>query len=252
MEAGRIAAFKFAPHLIYKSYRPPTDESDVIGLKVVLRIGGSVLGSPPSVDVVDGYSRAIAELNSDGVSVAVVVGGGRVARDYIRSARGMGLSPYQQDTVAIHASRLNARLMAMKLGGVSSVPTSIDGMLQRLARNRVAVMGGLKPGITTDTVAAIVAKRWDADLLVKGSDQDGIFTADPKKNRKAKMLDRLTYERMKEILGGEHTPGIHSIVDPVAVQHLAESRIKLIVLNGANPRNMLKAVRGEKIGTLVV
>src|SRR5271157_568655 len=221
-------------------------------MRAVLRIGGSVLGSPPSAKVVDAYATIVSDLNYEGHSVGVVVGGGAVSRDYIRSAEQMGLSPYQQDTIAIHASRLNARLVAMKLGGVSSVPTSIDGMLQRLARNRVAVMGGLKPGITTDTVAAIVAKRWDADLLVKGSDQDGIFTADPKKNRKAKMLDRLTYERMKEILGGEHTPGIHSIVDPVAVQHLAESRIKLIVLNGANPRNMLKAVRGEKIGTLVV
>jgi len=226
-------------------------ESEESGLKTVLRIGGSVLGSPPSVEVVDGYSEVIGELNSDGTSVAVVVGGGEVARDYIRSAKGMGLSPYQQDTVAIHASRLNARLMAMKLGGVSSVPTSIDGMLQRLARNRVAVMGGLKPGITTDTVAAMVAQRWDADLLVKGSDQQGIYTADPRKNKRAKMLDKLTYERMKEILGGDHTPGIHSIVDPVAVQHLAESRIKLIVLNGTNPRNVLKAVRGERIGTIV-
>jgi len=222
------------------------------GLKTVLRIGGSILGSPPSVDIVDGYSQVITELNSGGTSVAVIVGGGEVARDYIRSAKGMGLSPYQQDTVAIHASRLNARLMAMKLGGVSSVPTSIDGMLQRLARNRVAVMGGLKPGITTDTVAAIVAQRWDADLLVKGSDQQGIYTADPRTNRSARKLDRMTYEKMKEILGGDHRPGIHSIVDPVAVQHLAESRIKLIVLNGANPKNVLKAVRGERIGTLVV
>ena len=220
-------------------------------MKAVLRIGGSVLGSPPSAEVADGYSRVITELNSEGTSVAVVVGGGQVSRDYIRSARGMGLSPYQQDTIAIHASRLNARLVAMKLGGVSSVPTSIDGMLQRLARNRVAVMGGLRPGITTDTVAAIVAQRWNADLIVKGSDQEGIYSADPRVNKRARKLDRLTYEKMKEILGGDHKPGIHSIVDPVAVQHLAESRIKLVVLNGSNPKGVLKAVHGEKIGTLV-
>jgi uridylate kinase len=217
----------------------------------VLRIGGSVLGSPPDVDVVGGYSRVIAELNSEGTSVAVVVGGGRVSREYINSAKGMELSSYQQDTIAIHASRLNARLVAMKLGGVSSVPTSIDGMLQRLARNRVAVMGGLKPGITTDTVAAMVAQRWNADLMVKCSDQEGIYTSDPRTNRKAKKVDTMTYEEMKEILGGGHSPGIHSIIDPVAVEQLAKSRIKLIVLNGFNPRGVLKAVHGERIGTLV-
>lgn len=220
-------------------------------MKAVLRIGGSVLGSPPAAKVVDGYAKVVSDLNYEGHSIGVVVGGGPVSREYIKSAAQMGLSPYQQDTIAIHASRLNARLVAMKLGGVSSVPTSIDGMLQRLARNRVAVMGGLRPGITTDTVAAIVAQRWHADLLVKASDQNGIYSADPRLNKKAKKLDRITYEKMREILGGDHRPGIHSIVDPVAVDQLLQSKVKLIVLNGADPRGVAKAVRGEKIGTLV-
>jgi len=220
-------------------------------MKAVLRIGGSVLGSPPSAKVVNAYAGVIADLNFEGHSVAVVVGGGEVSREYIRSAAAMGLSTYQQDTVAIHASRLNARLVAMKLGGVSSVPTSIDGMLQRLARNRVAVMGGLKPGITTDTVAAIVAAKWRADILVKASDQNGIYTEDPRVNKKAKKIDRLTYEKMKQILGGSHRPGIHSIVDPVAVDQLVESRVKLVVLNGADPRGVIRAIHGEKIGTVV-
>jgi uridylate kinase len=220
-------------------------------MKAVLRIGGSVLGSPPSAKVVNDYADVVSDLNHEGHSVAVVVGGGQISREYIRSAAAMGLSPYQQDTVAIHASRLNARLVAMKLGGVSSVPTSIDGMLQRLARNRVAVMGGLRPGITTDTVAAMVAHKWRADILVKASDQNGIYTEDPRSNRKARRLDRMTYEKMKQILGGTHRPGIHSIVDPVAVDQLLESRIRLVVLNGAEPRGVLKAVHGEKIGTIV-
>jgi uridylate kinase len=220
-------------------------------MKAVLRIGGSVLGSPPSAKVVNAYAQVIADLNFEGHSVAVVVGGGEISREYIRSAAAMGLSTYQQDTVAIHASRLNARIVAMKLGGVSSVPTSIDGMLQRLARNRVAVMGGLKPGITTDTVAAVVAAKWRADILVKASDQNGIYTEDPRVNKKAKKLDRLTYEGMKQILGGSHRPGIHSIIDPVAVDQLVESRVKLVVLNGADPKGVIRAIHGEKIGTVV-
>ncbi len=220
-------------------------------MKVVLRIGGSVLGSPPTAKVIDAYGDVVSDLNYEGHSIGVVVGGGSISREYIKSAEQMGLSPYQQDTIAIHASRLNARLVAMKLGGVSSVPTSIDGMLQRLAKNRVAVMGGLRPGITTDTVAAMVAQRWRADLLVKASDRDGIYTADPKTDKKAKKLEKISYERMGQILGGEHKPGIHSIVDPVAVEQLAAARVTLIVLNGTVPRGVIKAVHGEKIGTLV-
>jgi uridylate kinase len=210
-----------------------------------------VLGAPPKPALVEGYARAISELTSHGDSVAVVVGGGPIARKYIESAKGVGLSSYQQDTIAIHASRLNARLIAMKLGGVSSIPTSIDGLLQRLARNRVAVMGGLRPGITTDTVAAMVAARWGAGLLIKGSDQDGIYTSDPRIDKRAKKLGKISHAKFKEILGGTYKPGIHSIVDPIAVERLVESKINLIVVDGTEPKNVLKAARGEEIGTLV-
>ena len=78
-----------------------------------------------------------------------------------------------------------------------------------------------------------------------------IYTDDPRKNKKAKRLDKITYEKMKQILGGSHRPGIHSIVDPVAVDQLLESRIKLVVLNGSDAKGVIRAVRGEKIGTVV-
>ena len=220
-------------------------------MKVVLRIGGSVLGDPPNAKFVQEYATVLSDLTSEGHSVAVVVGGGPISRKFIESARALGLSSFQQDTIAIFASRLNARLVAMKFGGVSSVPTSIEAMLQRLSRNRVSVMGGLKPGITTDTVAALVAEKWNADLLIKCSDQDGIYTADPRTNKKAKRLTRLSYERMQQILGGEHKPGIHSIVDPVAVEQLMKSRVRLVVLNGAKPKDVIRAVHGEGVGTTV-
>ncbi|MDV3278044.1 MAG: UMP kinase [Nitrososphaerales archaeon] len=220
-------------------------------MKVVLRFGGSVLGSPPNAKLVEEYATVLSSLTAEGHSIAVVVGGGQISRKFIESARDLGLSSFQQDTIAIFASRLNARLVAMKFGGVSSVPTSVEAMLQRLSRNRMSVMGGLKPGITTDAVAALVAERWRADLMIKCSDQDGIFTADPRVNRRAKKLDRISYERMQQILGGEHKPGIHSIVDPVAVEQLMKSRVKLVVLNGAKPKGVLKAVHGQVIGTVV-
>jgi uridylate kinase len=220
-------------------------------LKVVLRIGGSILGSPPDPEVVNSYSEAVSELTGEGHLLAIVVGGGALSRKYIDSAKKVGLSGFHQDLIAIHTSRLNARLVAMKLGGVSSVPTSINSMLLRLSRNRVAVMGGLKPGITTDTVAAILAQKWGADFLIKGSNQKGIYSADPLVDKKAKKLDAISYARMKEILGGKHKPGIHSIIDPVAVDLLVQSRVKLIVLDGGDPKNVLKVIRGSKIGTLV-
>jgi uridylate kinase len=220
-------------------------------LRVVLRIGGSVLGSPPDPELVNGYSDIVSKLTGENNSLAVVVGGGPISRKYIESAKGVGLSAFHQDLIAIHTSRLNARLVAMKMGGVSSIPTSINSMLQRLARNRVAVMGGLKPGITTDTVAAMLAQKWPADLLIKASNQSGVYTGDPKIHKNAKKLQSMSYAQLREILGGKHTPGIHSIIDPVAVDQLSQTRTKLVVIDGREPKNVMKAIHGEKVGTTV-
>jgi uridylate kinase len=220
-------------------------------MKIVLRIGGSVLGSPPNPSMVNRYAEVVSELASRGHSIALVVGGGDISRQYIECAKRLGLSNYHQDLIAIHVSRLNAGLVSMKLGGVSSVPTTVNGMISRLSSTRVAVMGGLKPGLTTDAVAALVAEAWSPDLFIKASNQAGIYTADPKVHKKAKLLSSVSYAKLRELLGGKHKPGIHSIVDPVAVEHLTRHKFNLVVLDGRNPQNILKAVAGKSVGTRV-
>jgi uridylate kinase len=219
--------------------------------KIVLRIGGSVLGSPPKAKLLQGYVEVIQEARKQGPSIGVIVGGGQVARSFIASARELGLAKEFQDMVAIDASRLNARLAAMKLG-VKRVSTTIQGMAAELEKNKIGVMGGLRPGITTDTVGAILADAWRADLLVKATDQDGIYTADPRTDKEAKLLHSLPYQEFVKILGGSaHRPGIHSIVDPVAVRFIAKHKLKLVVTNGFSPGNVRKALLGERVGTLV-
>jgi uridylate kinase len=153
--------------------------------------------------------------------------------------------------IAIDASRLNAKLVGMKLG-VKRVSTTTQGMMIELEKDRVGVMGGLRPGITTDTVAAILGDAWHSDLLVKASDQDGIYTADPRTEKDAKLLHSLSYQDLVRILGGtNHRPGIHSIVDPVAAKFIAKHKLALVVTNGFFPSNVRKALLGERVGTLV-
>ena len=69
-------------------------------------------------------------------------------------------------------------------------------------RDRVVVMGGLRPGITTDTVATLVAEAWRSDLMVKASDQEGIYTADPRLHKRAQLLPKVSYPMLVAILGG--------------------------------------------------
>lgn len=180
----------------------------------------------------------------------VVVGGGTVARQYIDAARRVGLPHDAQDSIAIQASRLNARLVGMSLG-IDTVATSPREAVSQVRKHGVAVMGGLRPGITTDTVATLVGEAWRSDLIIKASDQDGIYSADPRKDPNAKLLPTISYSKVVEILGGKHSPGIHSIVDPVAVERISKKRLRLIVLNGNRPENVIRAISGERVGTAV-
>src|ERR1019366_5277296 len=104
--------------------------------KVVLRIGGSVLGSPPQAKLFKGYVEVIAEASKAGLSIGIVIGGGPVARTYISTAKELLLPREGQDMIAIDASRLNAKLVAMKLG-VKRVSTTIQGMITELDKNRI-------------------------------------------------------------------------------------------------------------------
>jgi len=219
-------------------------------LKIVLRLGGSILGSPPEAAVVRSYSEVISRVVKQKNDVIVVVGGGGIARQYINTAKGAGLAAEAQDWIAIQVSRVNAKLFGMVLG-VEEVATTARAAISNVKQHHVAVMGGLKPGITTDTVATLVAETWNADLIIKASDQKGIYTEDPRKSPKAKLLPTVSYEKLVEILGGEHSPGIHSIVDPVAVRRIAKDKIRLVVVKGDEPENVIRVVRGERVGTTV-
>ena len=219
-------------------------------MKIVLRLGGSILGSPPEAAVVRSYSEVISRVVKQKNDVIVVVGGGGIARQYINTAKGAGLAAEAQDWIAIQVSRVNAKLFGMVLG-VEEVATTARAAISNVKQHHVAVMGGLKPGITTDTVATLVAETWNADLIIKASDQKGIYTEDPRKSPKAKLLPTVSYEKLVEILGGEHSPGIHSIVDPVAVRRIAKDKIRLVVVKGDEPENVIRVVRGERVGTTV-
>ena len=223
-------------------------------MKVVVRIGGSVLASPPDPVVINKYVSLLEDLKRQGHEVVAVVGGGSVARDFIRIAEEMGLSESEQDEIAILVSRLIAQLLVKGLGDLGSrtVPASIDEAVDLLKGGVVVVMGGLKPGMTTDAVAAMLAERLGADLLVKATDQEGIYSKDPKKHPDAKKIDVLSFDDLFRLFEEDrHRAGIHQVLDPEAVRLLQKKRTRTIVVNGFNPENILLAVRGEKIGTVI-
>lgn len=223
-------------------------------LRLVIRVGGSVMASPPDPAMVKKYAELLKDLRKRGHEVVAVVGGGSLAREMIRVASEMGLKEPEQDEVAISVSRLHASLFMMRLGedGCGTVPVSVDEAAECLGRGRIVVLGGLKPGMTTDAVAALVAERVRADLLVKATDQDGVFTKDPRKFPDVKKVDRVGFDELSRLFEADrHRAGIHQVLDPEAVKILLRSRVRVVVVNGFRVENVLRAVRGEKVGTLI-
>ncbi len=223
-------------------------------MRIVLRIGGSVVASPLNPSVISKYADLLKDLKRKRHEVAVVVGGGALAREFIKAAKELGLNEKVQDDIAISVSRLYAQLILKTLGKVccESVPLTIEDAVKCLRQGRIAVMGGLKPGMTTDTVAALVVEQTNADLLIKATDQDGIYDKDPRKYADAVKLDHLRFEDLSRVFAEDkHKAGIHQVIDPEAVKILKRKRVRVVVVNGFTPENVLAAIREEHIGTLI-
>jgi uridylate kinase len=223
-------------------------------MRLVVRIGGSVVASPVNTKLMSEYADLIKTVKARGHEVAVVLGGGALAREFIKIAKDLGLDMQAQDEIAISCSRLFAQLFLKKIGdaGCNKVAITLDDAEACLAEDKIVVMGGLKPGITTDAVAALVAERVNADLLVKGTDQDGVYNKDPRKHSDAVKLDHLGFDDLSKVFEeSEHKAGIHQIIDPEAVKVLKRKRLKLVVVNGFKPDNILSAIEGKKVGTTI-
>lgn len=223
-------------------------------MRIVLRIGGSVIASPINPALISTYTEILKKLKSEGHEVAVVVGGGVPAREFIKTAKDLGLDEKDQDDVAISISRIFAQLFIKKLDGISceNVPLTIKDAVKCLANGKIVVMGGLKPGMTTDAVAAMVAEEANADLLVKATDQEGIYDKDPRRYADAVKLERLRYEDLHRVFAeNKHKAGIHQILDPEAIKILKRKRVRVVVVNGFKPENIFAAVKGEQVGTTI-
>jgi uridylate kinase len=223
-------------------------------MRLVLRIGGSVTASPVNPSLIGKYTSLLNDLKKQGHEMAVVVGGGAMAREFINLAKELGLDERVQDEVAISVSRIFAQLFLQKLGelGCEAVSLTIEDAVKCLREGKIAVMGGLRPGMTTDTVAALIVEQVNADLFIKATDQEGVYDKDPRKHADAVKLEHLSFEDLSQVFAEDkHKAGIHQILDPEAVNILKKERVKVIVVNGFKPENVLAVVKGKKVGTLI-
>ncbi len=215
---------------------------------LVYSLGGSILAGRDAQQLRE-YARALKDLAEEH-KIFVVVGGGRIAREYIEKARSLGASELFCDQIGIGATKLNAMLLVAALGDAApeEIPSSYSEAAE--SSHRIVVMGGLSPGQTTDAVSAMLAERVHADKLIIATSVDGVYTADPEVDPSAKKLSTMTPRALVRMaMETEMKAGSRSPIDPLAAKIIERSNIPTSVVLGNKIENLKKGISKEHDGT---
>lgn len=222
-------------------------------MRVVISLGGSVLFGEFDPAAIEAYAAVIENLVDDGLEVAVVVGGGPMARDYIEAGRELGADEVRLDEIGIEVTRLNARLLIEALGDLAHPwpATTYAEAGQAIRRGDVPVLGGVAPAQTTDAVSAATAEYVDADLLVFATSVDGVYSGDPARDDAVERYSELPVSELIEVIASiEMSAGSQAPVDLLAAKIIQRSRLWTIVLDGSKPADIAEAVTtGHHRGT---
>jgi len=230
--------------------------------RVLLKLSGESFCRPGEFGIdgaaLESLAERIAEICKLGPQVAVVVGGGNFLRGE-NFSKTTHIPRNTADYMGMLATIINAcalQEMLEKLGQPTRVLSAIEvaamcepfirrKALWHLEHNRVAILAGGtgNPFFTTDTCAALRASELEANLLVKATKVDGVYSEDPAKNPHAQLFEKLSYD---EVL----TRNLR-IIDHAAVSLCRDNNIPVIVLNIFKRGNIAKALCGERVGTLI-
>ncbi len=229
--------------------------------RVVLKLSGEALQGRQSYGIdpkiVLSIARQIKEIKKMGVELAVVIGGGNIFRGVAASSQGMDRS--SADYMGMLATVINGLALqdALEKQGVfTRVMTAIQMQqlaepyirrraIRHLEKGRVVlfVAGTGNPYFSTDTAAALRANEIGADVILKATKVDGIYSSDPMKNRRAKKFEHVKYiDVLKKGL---------KIMDSTAISLCMDNRIPIIVFDLNRSGNVKRVIKGEKIGTRV-
>lgn len=229
--------------------------------RVVLKISGEALmgklGYGVDPEVVKSISLEIKEINKSSAEIAVVIGGGNIFRGLSAASKGMDRST--ADYMGMLATMLNGLALqdALEKTGVDTrVLTAIDmcelaepyirrRAVRHMEKKRVVIFvcGTGNPYFTTDTAAALRAIEIGADMVLKATKVDGVYSKDPVKHSDAKKFEKLDYmEVLKNKL---------KVMDSTAVSLCMDNSLPIVVFNMKKKGNIKRAILGEKIGTMI-
>ncbi|OGW83322.1 MAG: UMP kinase [Omnitrophica bacterium RIFCSPHIGHO2_02_FULL_51_18] len=229
--------------------------------RVLLKLSGEALqgavGYGIDPKVVESIAAQLIEVKNMGVELAVVIGGGNIFRGLEASSRGMDRST--ADYMGMLATVINGMAIQDALerkGAFTRLQTAITmealaepyirrRAIRHLEKGRIVILAGGtgNPYFTTDTTAALRATELGAEVILKATKVDGVYSADPKKDKKAKRFNKLSYMAVLK-------KGL-KVMDATAISLCMDNHIPIIVFDLMKHGNIRRVVTGENIGTIV-
>lgn len=214
-------------------------------MKVVIKIGGSVaIGEDgPNLDYFKKLAPILRRIYKKH-QLVVSIGGGKFVRKYYNNVKDMEFSNDEIEWMGIDLVRANVRFLStlLKMKPIFA--------LEEINEKTSGVIGGIKPGRSTDANAALAAHKIRADVIIKLTDVDGVYDRNPRKFKGAKKLDRISFSEVEKY-ATDGKPGNYGVFDRLALKTIRKHRIRTVIINGSEPRNILKVLKGEKIGTVI-
>lgn len=229
--------------------------------RILLKISGEALAGEKGYGIahkaIESITSEIKEVSALGVEVALVIGGGNIFRGLAGASEGMDRTT--ADHIGMLATIMNGLAFQEALEKMSCptrVLTSIEmrtiaepyirrRAIRHLDKGRIVIFAGGtgNPYFTTDTTAALRAVEINADVVLKATKVDGVYSDDPVKNKKAQFFEEIRYI---DVLSN----GL-KVMDATAISLCMENKKPLVVFNMNKPGNIIRVVKGEKVGTSI-
>ncbi|MFA6756063.1 MAG: UMP kinase [Bacilli bacterium] len=231
--------------------------------RVILKISGESLADKNDLSIIDkgrldGIADAVKYLHDEGVEIGIVIGAGNIFRG--RLAQKIGIDQTNGDYMGMLGTIINCMALSSVLEKIGvenrvisaleiravSEPYRFKKARAHLSQKKVVLFaaGTGNPYFTTDTCASLRALEMEADAILMGKNGvDGVYDSDPKKNKNAKFIENLTYNEIIE----KHL----DVMDQTAITMLKGHGIEVRVFSMEDPKNFLRVVHGEKIGTTI-
>jgi uridylate kinase len=229
--------------------------------RILLKLSGEALMGQKQFGIDNNrlvqYANEIKEISDSGVEIGIVIGGGNIFRG-VQAERG-GMERTQGDYMGMLATMINSMALQAALESVG-VDTRLQSAIEmkqisepfikrravrHLEKGRIVIFGAGtgNPYFTTDSAASLRAIEIDADVILKGTRVDGIYTSDPEKDSSATKYDSLSFDEVYDLK--------LKVMDMTAFTLCRENNVPIIVFNMNESGNLNKVIKGDKIGTLV-